>query len=162
MPPPLTPIPEATTLDLELLLARRRQPLAMVVAEKNRLSGLVRPRRVERVVSSIKCIIETLENELSKLDDELKNQIEQSPIWRAKDELLRSVPSVGPGTSLTLLFDLPELGILNRKQTAALVGLAPSTTTAASSRDDEPSGAGEPRRARCSTWRASLACAAAP
>ncbi|WP_438039300.1 IS110 family transposase [Sorangium sp. So ce128] len=123
--PPLTPMPEATTLELELLLARRRQLITMLVAEKNRLSGLVGPRRVARVVSSINRIIETLEKELKKLDDELKDKIEKSPLWRAKDELLRSVPGVGPGTSRTLLFDLPELGTLNRKQIAALVGLAP-------------------------------------
>ncbi|WP_437981697.1 hypothetical protein [Sorangium sp. So ce117] len=99
MQPPLTPMPEATALELELLLARRRQLITMLVAEKNRLSGLVGPRRVARVVSSITRIIETLEKELKKLDDELKDKIEQSPLWRAKDELLRSVPGVGPGAS---------------------------------------------------------------
>jgi transposase len=123
--PPLTPMPEATTIELELLLARRRQLTTMQVAEKNRHSGLKGLRRVARVVASIECLIATLEKELQDLDDELKTKIEQSPLWSAKDKLLRSVPGVGPGTSRTLLLDLPELGTLNRKKIAALAGLAP-------------------------------------
>ncbi|WP_438009054.1 IS110 family transposase [Sorangium sp. So ce321] len=123
--PPLTPMPEATTIELELMLARRRQLTGMLVAEKNRLSGLIGPRKVARVVASIERVIKTIEKELEKLDDELKTKIEQSPVWRAKDELLRSVPGVGPGTSRTLLLDLPELGTLSRQQIAALVGVAP-------------------------------------
>jgi transposase len=125
MKPALTPMPEATTLELELILARRRQLIGMIVAEKNRLTGLLGPRRVVRVVSSVQRVIKALEKEVEKLDDELKTKIEQSPLWRAKDQLLRSVPGVGPGTSRTLLLDLPELGTLDRKQIAALVGLAP-------------------------------------
>jgi transposase len=123
--PVLTPMPEATTLELELILARRRQMMTMLVAEKNRLSGLVGPRRIARVVSSIERIVKALTKELEKLDDELKTKIEQSPLWSTRDRLLRSVPGVGPGTSRTLLLDLPELGRLNRKQIAALVGVAP-------------------------------------
>lgn len=138
--PPLTPMPEATTLELELLLARRRQLITMLVAEKNRLSGLVGPRRIARVLGSIERMIETLEREIEKLDDELKTKIEQSPVWRAKDALLRSVPGVGPGTSRTLLLDLPELGTLHRKKIASLVGLAPF---------NRDSGKDEKRRAIC-------------
>ncbi len=123
--PALTPMPEATTLELELILARRRQMMTMLVAEKNRLSGLAGPRRIARVVNSLERIIKALTKELDKLDEELKTKIEQSPLWSAKDKLLRSVPGVGPGTSRTLLLDLPELGKLNRKQIAALVGVAP-------------------------------------
>ena len=125
MKPAITPMPEAETLELELILARRRQLVLMRVAEKNRLAGLLGPRRIPRVVTSIERIIKTLTDELEKLDEELKTKIEQSPLWRAKDTLIRSVPGVGPGTSRTLLFDLPELGTLNRKQIAALAGLAP-------------------------------------
>ena len=125
MQPPLTPMPEAETLELELILARRRQLMVMLVAEKNRLSGLSGPRKVARVIRSLERIIETLKKELDELDTELKTKIEQSPIWRAKDKLLQSVPGIGPGTSRTLLLDLPELGTLNRKQIAALAGLAP-------------------------------------
>jgi len=125
MQPERTPMPEAETLELELILARRRQRVTMLTSEKNRLAGLTGPRRVARVVSSIERMIKSLTKELEKLDDQLKTRIEQSPVWRAKDALLRSVPGVGPGTSRTLLLDLPELGTLNRKQIAALVGVAP-------------------------------------
>jgi transposase len=122
---PLTPMPEAETLELDLILARRRQLVMMLVSEKNRLAGLLGPRRIARVVTSIERVIKSLTTELEKLDDELKNRIEKSPVWRAKDALLRSVPGVGPQTSRTLLVDLPELGTLNDKQIAALVGVAP-------------------------------------
>jgi transposase len=125
MKPTLTPMPEATTLELELILARRRQLVTMLVAEKNRLSGLAGPRRIPRVVASIGRVIKTVEKELAKLDTDMKTRIEDSPVWKAKDELLRSVPGVGPVTARTLLCDLPELGRLNRKQIAALVGVAP-------------------------------------
>jgi transposase len=125
MQPTHTAMPEALTLELELILARRRQLIAMRVSEKNRLSGLLGPRRIARVVTSINLIIDTLTTELEELDDELATKIKQSPVWRAKDQLLRSVPGVGPGTSRTLLLDLPELGTLDRKQIAALVGVAP-------------------------------------
>ena len=123
--PALTPMPEAATLELELILARRRQLMLMLISEKNRLSGLSGPRKVARVVSSLERIIKTLKKELEDLDTELKTKIEQSPVWRAKDKLLQSVPGIGGGTSRTLLLDLPELGTLNRKQIAALAGLAP-------------------------------------
>jgi len=123
--PELTPMPEATTLELELILARRRQMVTMLVAEKNRLSGLVGPRRIPRVVASVERIIKALTKELEKLDDELKTRIQQSPVWSAKDKLLQTVPGVGPGTACTLLADLPELGTLSRKQVASLAGLAP-------------------------------------
>lgn len=123
--PALTPMPEAETLELELLLSRRRQMMTMLVAEKNRLSGLTGPRRVTRVVTSIERIIKALTRELDRIDDELKTKIQQSELWRAKDKLLQSVPGVGPGTARALLADLPELGALERKQLAALVGVAP-------------------------------------
>ena len=125
MKPVPTPMPDAETLYLELLLARRRQIITMLVSEKNRLAGLLGPRHVKRVVESIERIIETLKEELAEIDEDLDTKIKQSPVWRAKDELLRSVPGVGPGTSRTLLLDLPELGTLNRKEIAALAGLAP-------------------------------------
>ena len=77
----------------------------------------VRPR--------IEAHIEWLQGELDDLDKDLRQTIRQSPVWREKDDLLRSVPGVGPQVSLTLLAYLPELGTLNRKQIAALVGVAP-------------------------------------
>ena len=118
-------MPDATTLELEMLLTRRRQLVTMLVAEKNRLAGLVGPRAVERVVGSVEHMITSIEQEIASIDDDLSTKIKQSPTWRAKDDLLQSVPGVGPGTSRTLLLDLPELGTLSHKQIAALAGLAP-------------------------------------
>ena len=92
----------------------------MITAEKNRLS-----RAVPEVHPYIQDHIAWLEQERNNLDADLGNKIRQSSVWREKDDLLCSVPGVGPQVSLTLLADLPELGTLNRKQIAALVGVAP-------------------------------------
>jgi len=108
------------TIQLQALMVRRRQLLEMIVAEKNRVSlshTTVRPRLVEHIA--------WLENELSDSDDAMREQLQKSPLWREKDDLLRSVPGVGSVTSTTLLAELPELGHLNRKKIAALVGVAP-------------------------------------
>jgi transposase len=92
--PPLTSMPESSTIELELLLSRRRQLVTMLVAEKNRLSSLLGPRRVPRVVASIERLIKTLEKEIEKLDDELTNKIQASPVWKAKDKLASRRPAV--------------------------------------------------------------------
>jgi transposase len=107
-------------LELQGLLTRRRQVLEMIVAERNRQS-LARPSQKER----LKEHITWLEEELGRLDHEMAAQIHNSPIWREKEDLLSSVPGVGPVTVTTLLAELPELGLLNRKKIAALVGVAP-------------------------------------
>ena len=102
------------------LVARRQQVMAMLVAERNRLSSAVitvRPR--------IETHIAWLKQELDDLDQTLRRTLRQSPLWREKDDLLRSVPGVGDQTSATLLACLPELGALDRRQIAALVGVAP-------------------------------------
>ena len=94
--------------------------MGILVAEKNRLS-----RAVPEVRPSIEAHIGWLEQELDDLDTSLRQRVQRSPMWREKDDLLRSVPGVGPQVSLTMLAYLPELGKLNRKQIAALVGVAP-------------------------------------
>jgi transposase len=114
------PLPDAAAQALDALLTRRRQLLEMLVAEKNRL-GLAR-RPIRRGITQH---IRWLERQLADVDDDLGQLIEQSPVWRAQDNLLQSVPGVGPVLSRTLLGELPELGQLNRKQIAALVGVAP-------------------------------------
>jgi transposase len=114
------PLPEAEAQALSALLARRRQVLGMLVAEQQRLGTAlptVRPR--------VEAHIAWLRQDLAELDAELHETIHQSPVWREKERLLRTVPGVGPVLSMTLVADLPELGQLNRKQIAALVGLAP-------------------------------------
>lgn len=114
-------LPDGQLGELQALLARRRQLVGMLVAEKNRLAQA----RHRRVLRDLKTVIRFLEQRLAQCDGELDTLLRASPIWRDKDDLLQSCPGVGQVTTLTLLADLPELGTLNRKQIAALVGLAP-------------------------------------
>ena len=114
------PLPDADARHLGALLARRRQLLEMLVAEQHRLA-----RAESAVMRDVKVHIAWLRKRLAGLDDDLARLIKASPVWRAKDDLLQSVPAVGPVLALTLIAELPELGTLNRKQIAALVGVAP-------------------------------------
>ena len=114
--PPVRPLRDTETQALNSLAARRHQVMTMLVSEKNRLSSAtiaVRPR--------IEAHIAWLEQELDDLDEGLR----QSPVWREKDDHLRTVPGVGEQLSHTLLAHLPELGTLDRREIAALVGVAP-------------------------------------
>lgn len=114
------PLRDAEAQALSALLTRRRQVVEMVTAEKNRLHT-ARPS----VRKEIRRHIVWLEKSLVKLDSDLGDSLRQSPLWREQDDLLRSVPGVGPVLSLTLLAELPELGTLDRWQIASLVGVAP-------------------------------------
>ena len=118
--PEIVRLPDEDARELEALLVRRRQLVAMRVQEANRLSLVQGAMR-----KNIKAHIEWLEKEIDKLDVDLTAGLRKSPAWRAKDELLRSFKGVGPITSGTLLVALPELGQLDRRAIAALVGLAP-------------------------------------
>lgn len=118
--PALRPLPDAETQALSALLTRRRQLLEMRTAEQTRLGQALPPVRKE-----IQAHITWLNGRLAHLDDELGRTIRESPVWRERDDLLQSTPGVGPVLSRTLLAGLPELGTLNRKQIAALVGVAP-------------------------------------
>ncbi len=118
--PSLRALPDPQTQELAALLARRRQVLAMQRAEQNRLD-----RAPVRVQNRIEVHLHWLGDELAQLDEELDDQIQQSPMWRAREDLLQSVPGIGPVMCRTVLAELPELGLLNRKQIAALVGVAP-------------------------------------
>ncbi len=117
--PPVRPLRDADSQILNSLVARRHQLMAMLVAEKNRLgsAAAARPR--------IEAHITWLEGELKDLDKGLRQTVRRSPVWREKDDLLRTVPGVGEQLSLTLLAYLPELGTMGRRQIAALVGVAP-------------------------------------
>ena len=120
MQPETRPLPDATTQELKALVARRRQLVEMITAEKNRLgraTPLVRPQ--------LQGHIRWLEGSLGELEKDLGDYIRSTPIWRAKDKTLRSVPAVGPVLTMTLLADLPELGVLNRGEISALAGVAP-------------------------------------
>ena len=114
------PLPDTVLQQLDALMTRRRQLLDMLTAEGNRLAHAAAPIRRE-----ITRHIRWLERRITAVDRDLDDTIQRSPVWRAKEHLLRTAPGVGPVLSRTLLADLPELGRLNRKQIAALVGVAP-------------------------------------
>lgn len=114
------PLKDEETQLLSSLLARRRQIVDMITAEKNRLGVAVGPIR-----KGIRHHITWLEARLREIDHDLENSVRNSPVWREKDDLLRSVPGVGTVLSLTILSGVPELGTLSNRQMAALVGVAP-------------------------------------
>jgi transposase len=118
--PPARPLRDEETEEIKTIMSRRRQLMEMLTAEKNRMAIARKPLKV-----SIQAHIDWLKNELDNLDNDLRKRIEDSPVWRVKDNLLQSIPGVGEVLSATLLAELPELGKLNRRQIAALVGVAP-------------------------------------
>jgi transposase len=107
--------------ELEALVTRRVQLVGLLVAEENR-SGQTHDPFVAR---TLKRVIATLGRERKKIEDRIVKLLESDDSWKAKLELLKSTPGVGPATAATLLSELPELGSLNRQQIAALVGVAP-------------------------------------
>jgi transposase len=115
------PLPDAEAQALAALVERRRQVVAMRTAEENRLGAT----RVALVRTRIQAHLAWLEADLSEVDDELRRRLRASPLWREQDDLLQSVPGIGPLLSLTLVAELPELGRLSHGQIAALVGVAP-------------------------------------
>lgn len=122
--PDVRVIPDAAAHELDALLTRRRQLLEMLQAERNRV-GQVFGSGKKLVRKSLKSHIAYLERQLRMTDIDLGTLVKESPLWRERDELLRSVPGVGPVLSRTLLADLPELGRLSRREIAKLVGVAP-------------------------------------
>ena len=119
--PSVRPLPDAATQRLSSLVTRRRQLVGMLTAEQNRHSRT--PAGAMR--KDIDAHIAWLRRRLKGVDDLMRGALQESPLWQAKDELLRGVPGVGPILSTTLLAELPELGHLARRQIAALVGVAP-------------------------------------
>jgi len=118
--PPVTPLPSEEAQHLAALVTRRRQVIEMLTAGRNRLETTrlgLRPR--------LETHIAWLQDELETLSKDIRDCIQDNPAWQDKDSLLRSVPGVGPVLSCTLLAELPELGTLDRKKIAALVGVAP-------------------------------------
>jgi transposase len=118
--PSFRPLPDADTQQLRALVDRRRQLVDMMTAEQSRLN--TSPARVR---DSIEAHLAWLQQQLASLDDDLDDMLQSSPIWRERDDMLQSTPGVGPVLSRTLMSQLPELGDLNRKEIAALVGVAP-------------------------------------
>lgn len=115
------PLAEAKAQELGELVARRRQVIEMMVAERNRARLLQSARvrkRIERHLTA-------LQKELTEIETDLDQSIRATPLWRENEDLLKSVPGIGNATARSLLADLPELGSLSRKQIAALAGVAP-------------------------------------
>ena len=118
--PPIRPLPDATRQELRALVTRRQQLLEMITAEKNRMR-----RTTPGVRHRIEVNIQFLREQLKELDRDLGDFLKSSPLWQEEAMVLRSVPGIGPVVTATLIARLPELGSLNCKQVAALVGVAP-------------------------------------
>jgi transposase len=121
--PQVRPLRDEATRLLADLVARRRQIVEMIGAERQREKRIALPRLRKSIIR----VVKTLEKELTELDDDIGNAMRESPAWREKENLLASVPGIGPVIARTLIAELPELGQLDRKQIAALAGLAPFT-----------------------------------
>jgi transposase len=117
------PLPDEATRLLADLTARRRQIIEMMVSERQRERRLTAPR----LKKSITRLLKALQKELTSVDADIDDAVRGSPAWREKEDLLTSVPGVGPVIARTLMAELPELGKLGGKEIAALAGLAPFT-----------------------------------
>ena len=115
------PVPDAQAQALGELVARRRQIVETMVAERNRRRHLTQPR----LLKGVDRVLAVLQAQLSEIEGDIDGAIRQTPAWRDKENLLRSVPGIGPATARTLIAELPELGSLDRRKIASLVGLAP-------------------------------------
>ena len=121
--PDIRPMPDEQTRLLADLVARRGQIVQMIVAERQRQKRLIE----KRLQKSIARLLAALQKELSSLETDIDEAVRGSPAWREKEDRLASVPGVGPTIARTLIAELPELGRLDRRKIAALVGLAPWT-----------------------------------
>ena len=121
--PEIRPLPDADTRLLAELVARRRQIIQMIVAERQREKQIAN----RQLKKSVARLVLALTKELNVLDTGIDDAVRGSPVWREKEDLLRSVPSVGPVVARTLIAEMPELGQLDRRQIASLAGLAPWT-----------------------------------
>ena len=113
-------LPDDETVALNALVARRRQPVDMTTAEGNRLATAAKPVRRD-----IEEHISWLRRRLKNVDDDLYDGLKKSPLWRVKEQILKSAPGIGRVTTCALLAQLPELGTLSGRKVAALVGVAP-------------------------------------
>ena len=121
--PDIRPLPDETTRLFAELLSRRAQIVQMIGAERQRQKRLTGRRQQ----NSIARLLLALQKELSSLEGDIDEAVRGSPAWREKEDLLASVPGIGPVIARTLIAEMPELGLLDRRQIAALAGLAPWT-----------------------------------
>jgi transposase len=156
--PEVRPLPDETAQAFDALLARRRQLVAMLAEEKTRLQQA----RSRNVRSGIQRHIQWLEHEIKDVERGLRDSVRNSPLWKAKDDLLRSAPGVGQVMSFTALAELPELGRLNRKQIAALVGVAPHACDSGTLRGKRITWGGRPAVRHALYMAALAACRSHP
>jgi transposase len=123
--PDVRPLPDATTRAMRALVSRRRQLQEMLTAEQNRLVSAAVQDAPEPLRGQLGDHIDWLRRQLADIDHDLQRQLRESPVWRERENLLRTIPGIGPVTSATLLAHVPELGQLDRKAIAKLVGVAP-------------------------------------
>ena len=123
--PDVRRMPDATTRAVRALVSRRRQLQDMLTAEQNRLVSAAVQDAPEPLRNQLGEHIDWLRRQLADIDDDLQRQLRESPVWREREDLLRTIPGIGPVTSATLLAHVPELGHLDRKAIAKLVGVAP-------------------------------------
>lgn len=121
--PAIRPLPDAASTRLAEFLARRRQIIAMMTAERQRRRHFPEPR----LQRSITRLLDALQRELSEVDTEIDSEVRGSPAWRENEDLLTSVPGIGPIITRTVIAELPEIGHIGSRQIAALAGLAPWT-----------------------------------
>lgn len=152
--PELRPLPDAEARALADLVTRRRQIVQMIVAEQNR----ARSATARETQKSIKRLLAALQRELDSIDADMDDRIRKSPLWRVKEKLLTSMTGVGPTTARTLIAELPELGRLDRRQIAALAGLAPFTRQSGQWRGKSFIGGGR-ARVRAALFMAALVAA---
>ncbi len=145
-----TAMPSEKAQELQALIGRRRQLITMLVAERNRLTQA--PYRLHK---DIKAHIKYLEKRLDRLDSDLQKLIQSSPVWQEKNDLLQSVPGVGQNTACSLLAGLPELGRLDHKKIAALVGVAPYNCDSGAWRGKRRIWGGR-KEVRCALYMATL------
>jgi transposase len=152
--PEIRPQADQKTLLFQEKLARRRQLVQMRTAESNRLQQA----RSEPVKQSIRQVLDLLKQQLADNDDDLGRMIHDSPAWREKEQLLKTVPGIGEQTARTLLIQLPELGRCSRQQIAALVGVAPINRDSGKRRGQRTISGGR-ASVRCGLYMATLVAA---
>ena len=123
--PEVRPLPDATTRAVRALVSRRRQLQEMLIAEQNRLLSAAVQDAPEPLRTQLGEHIDWLRRQLADIDDDVQRQLRESAVWREREDLLRTIPGIGPVTSATLLAHVPELGQLDGKAIAKLVGVAP-------------------------------------
>jgi transposase len=145
------PLPDEVTRLLADLVGRRRQIVEMIGAERQREKRMTAPR----LRKSIARLLKALEKELADVNAEIDDTVRGSPAWRAKEDLLVTVPGVGPTIARTLIAEMPELGTLDGKQVAALAGLAPFTRQSGQWRGRSFIGGGRPS-VRCALFMGAM------